>query len=166
MTYRIDPLDLDASRRTFCSGCEPLDRYFVEQVGQDVRRGITACFVAKDSDGNVAGYYTLASCGILLNELPDGVTKKLPRYPSVPAVLLGRLAIDKICQGIGLGGILLVDAMKKCVASEIAAYALVVDAIDENAGGFYGHFGFLPFPSRSDRFFLPMATAKRLIASI
>ena len=135
-------------------------------MGQDVRRSVTACFTAKDSDGNLVGYYTLASYSILMNELPAGLAKKLPRYPTVPAVLLGRLAIQKQAQGIGLGGILLMDAMKKCVESEIAAYALVVDAIDENASRFYLHYGFLPFPSRPDRFFLPLATARQLIGSM
>jgi GNAT superfamily N-acetyltransferase len=72
------------------------------------------------------------------------------------------LAISRESQGIGLGGVLLFDALKRCIASGIAAYALVVDAIDDRAGRFYGHFGFLPFPSRADRFFLPLATARRL----
>jgi predicted GNAT family N-acyltransferase len=165
LTLRIEPLDSTAVRQGFCSGCEPLDRYFVEQVGQDVRRGITACFAAKDANGNLVGFYTLASCGIPVVDLPDSLRKKLPRYPTVPGVLLGRLAISMESQGMGLGSVLLFDALKRCIASEIAVYALVVDAIDDRAGRFYGHFGFLPFPDRSDRFFLPLATARKLFVS-
>ena len=62
---------------------------------------------------NVLGYYTLSSFGINLADLPEETAKKLPRYPLVPATLLGRLAVDKDHQGKGLGEFLLMDALHR-----------------------------------------------------
>lgn len=86
-------------RPTFNSGSEPLDRYLREQVAQDVRRRVAACFVASTDGTRIAGYYTLASASLLLAELPASTGKKLPRYPTVPAVRMCRLAVDQGFKG-------------------------------------------------------------------
>ena len=112
--FRVAPLDLAHHRSTFRSGSEPLDRYFRQQVTQDIRRRVTACFAALTHEDRVAGYYTLASASILLADLPEQLCKKLPRYPSVPAVRMGRLAVDLDFKGQGLGGALLADALHPC----------------------------------------------------
>jgi hypothetical protein len=90
--FRVVPIEQVQDRSTFNSGSEPLDSYFRERVMQDVRRRVTACFVALSNDGPIAGYYTLASASVFLGDLPAKLIKKLPRYPSVPAVRMGRLA--------------------------------------------------------------------------
>jgi hypothetical protein len=89
------PLDVGHDRVLFNSSSEPLDRYFREQVTQDVRRRVAACFVALSEERRIAGFYTLASASLLLADLPVSLGKKLPRYPTVPAVRLGRLAVDQ-----------------------------------------------------------------------
>ncbi len=139
----VVPLDRTHDRSTFNSGSEPLDCYFRERVTQDIRRRVTACFIALSIDGRIAGYYTLASASVFLGDLPAKLIKKLPRYPSVPAVRMGRLAVDQAFKGQGLGGALLADALTRVVHSDIAAYALVVDAKDNVAADFYRHHGFL-----------------------
>jgi GNAT superfamily N-acetyltransferase len=141
VTYRIEPL-AGHDRAGFASGSAALDRYFREQVSQDVRRKVASCFVALDSGGAVVGYYTLASAAVPLTDLPPAQTKKLPHYPDVPAVLLGRLAIAKSEQGRGLGAMLIADALLRASRAEIAAYAMLVDAKDESAARFYEHLGF------------------------
>jgi GNAT superfamily N-acetyltransferase len=141
VTYRIERL-AGHGRAGFASCSDALDRYFREQVSQDVRRKVASCFVAVDAGGAVVGYYTLASAAVPLTGLPPEQTKKLPHYPDVPAVLLGRLAIAKSEQGRGLGAMLVADALLRASRSEIAAYAMLVDAKDENAAGFYEHLGF------------------------
>lgn len=156
--FRVAPLDAEHDRDTFSSGSQPLDRYFQQQVTQDVRRRVTACFVALTSERRIAGYYTLAAASMLLNDLPSGIGKKLPRYPLVPAVRLGRLAVDQDFKGLGLGGALLADAMNRAAHSEIAAYAMVVDAKDKKAAAFYQHHGFIPLPNSPFTLFLPLAT--------
>jgi ribosomal protein S18 acetylase RimI-like enzyme len=151
-------LDLAQDRSTFHCGSEPLDRYFHQQVSQDSRRRVTACFVALTGDQRIAGYYTLASASVFLADLPATMGKKLPRYPSVPAVRMGRLAVDQDFKGQGLGGALLADALDRAARSEIAAYALVVDAKDDAAAAFYRHHGFIALPDSPLSLFLPLAT--------
>ena len=161
--FRVEALDLQAERSGFSCGLEALDRYFHTQVGQDIKRRVTACFVALDIQGRIAGYYTLASASVMLSELPDSLARKLPRYPSVPAVRMGRLAVDSDYRGTGLGGALLADALRRALSAEIAAYALVVDAKDASAADFYAHHGFMALPDQPRCLFLPLATVKSIV---
>lgn len=120
------------------------------------------CFVALTPEQRIAGYYTLASASLLLSDLSIGIGKKLPRYPSVPAVRMGRLAVDQNFKGQGLGGALLADALARAARSEIAAYALAVDAKGELAVAFYRHHGFVALPDSPLTLFLPLATVHKL----
>ena len=161
--FRVAPLVAAHNRAAFNSGSAPLDRYFQQQVSQDVRRRVAACFVALTTEQRIAGFYTLAAASVLLNELPTGIGKKLPRYPTVPAVRMGRLAVDQEFKGLGLGGALLADAMARATNSEIAAYAMVVDAKDKKAADFYQHHGFIPMPNLPLTLFLPIASVSTAI---
>lgn len=161
--FRIERFDKSFNRASFKSDSVPLNRYFQEQVTQDIKRKVATCFVALElgggeSDKVVAGYYTLASASVLLADLPPATGKKLPRYPTVPAVRMGRLAVDQRYQGQGLGGALLADALARSAQAEIAAFALLVDAKDAAAARFYQHFGFISLPSNALSLFLPLAT--------
>jgi ribosomal protein S18 acetylase RimI-like enzyme len=122
---------------------------------------VATCFVALADGQRIAGYYTLASASVPLTDLPADIAKKLPRYPSVPAVRMGRLAVDQAFKGQGLDGALLADALDRAARPEIAAYALIVDAKDEAAAAFYRHHGFIALPESPLALFLPLATVKR-----
>ena len=156
--FRLAPLDAAHDRTAFNSDSAPLNRYLREQVTQDVRRRVATCFVALADGQRIAGYYTLASASLLLADLPASTSKKLPRYPTVPAVRMGRLAIDQAFKGQGLGGALLADALDRAARAEIAAYALMVDAKDKSAADFYRHHGFIALPDSPRTLFLPLAT--------
>jgi predicted GNAT family N-acyltransferase len=164
--YVIEPLRKDwHDRAQFSCGIESLDRYLKEQADQDRKRKIAAPFVLIEKDQPpVLGYYTLSALSIHLEQLPSDVAQKLPRYPEVPATLLGRLAVHQECRGQRLGEFLLLDALyRSCDQSEkVASFAVVVDAIDESARNFYLHFGFISFPERFERLFLPMKTIEQL----
>ena len=163
--FSVGLLSVGLDRSQFQSGAQALDQYFQQQVGQDVRRRITSCFVATSkAHGQLAGFYTLASSSIPLNDLPPSLLKKLPRYPQVPVVRMGRLAVDLAFKGQGLGAALLVDALQRCCQADIAAFALVVDAKDKQAAAFYAHHGFLALPDQPLCLFLPLATARSLLA--
>ncbi len=162
--FQIVPLKPGHDRSTFNCGSEPLDRYFRQQVTQDIGRRVTACFVAITRKKQVAGFYTLASASIPLTGLPSGIGKKLPRYPSIPAVRMGRLAVDRAFQGQGLGGALVANALLRACRSEIAAWAVVVDAKDESAAAFYRHLGFIALPNARMTLFLPLSTVHSEIA--
>jgi GNAT superfamily N-acetyltransferase len=158
-SFRIEPLGSSHDRMNFNSGVVALDKYLREQATQDIRRRASACFVALENPGNkIAGYYTLAAGGVPLTDLPEALIKRLPRYPSVPVARLGRLAVDQGHRGRKLGGALLWDAGLRALRSEVAAFALVVDAKDANAEAFYRHHGFLAFGSQPMQLILPLAT--------
>ena len=159
---RVEILGTQHDRSAFESGVEPLDRYLRVQAGRDARKKMAAPFVFVLSDGAIAGYYTLSSTAVNLGELPEEAVRKLPRYPLVPATLLGRLAVDRRHQGKGYGRYLLADALFRAVRSEIASFAVIVDAKDDNARRFYERESFLPFPDRLMRLFRPMADVERL----
>ena len=161
--FVVMPLDDGHQRASFSSDSELLNRSFQQQATQDIRRRVAACFVAVTDDRRIAGYYTLAATSVLLTDLPINVGKKLPRYPSVPAIRMGRLAVDREFTGQGLGGALLADALERCLRSEIAAFALTVDAKHDSAAAFYLHHGFLALSDTPLSLFLPLATARRLM---
>ena len=157
--YFVEPLDKQHERGAFDCGVEPLDRYFKKQAGQDARKRVAAPFVLIEKNSRtVAGYYTLSATSIKINELPTEIVKKLPKYPDVPATLLGRLAIDKNFRNKGLGEVLLMDALKRCLNNEIATMAVVVSAKDDKTRSFYEHFDFIRFLDNPYRLFLPMTT--------
>ncbi|MGA2193962.1 MAG: GNAT family N-acetyltransferase [Bryobacteraceae bacterium] len=156
-SFVIEPLGPSHNRAEFRCGSDALDRYFREQAGQDVRRRATACFVARETAAErIAGFYTLAAGGILLTQMPVRFAKRLPRYPTVPVARLGRLAVALAYQGHKLGGALLWDAIERASRSEVAVYALVVDAKDEQAENFYLHHGFVALCEASKALILPL----------
>ncbi|MGC1279105.1 MAG: GNAT family N-acetyltransferase, partial [Xanthobacteraceae bacterium] len=110
-SLRVEALGPQHDRGSFVSGAEALDRYLRSQAGQDARKNMAAPFVLVLPDSAIGGYYTLSATGVKLAEFPADVTRKLPRYPLVPATLLGRLAVDRNYQGRGYGRFLLADAL-------------------------------------------------------
>lgn len=162
--YTIEPLAEHHQRDAFCCGTSELDHYFRRQIGQDKRKKIAAPFVLITKDtGEIAGYYTLSATAINLGEMPKEISSKLPKYPLVPATLIGRLAVDLKHQGKKLGGYLLMDALYRCIRSEIASFAVVVDAKNEQAHVFYEKFGFIAFPDHPQRLFLPVKMVEKYL---
>ncbi|MEG3149206.1 GNAT family N-acetyltransferase [Sphingomonas sp. ZT3P38] len=139
--YRIELLSKH-DRSAFASGSDELDRYLRERAAQDMRRRVASCFVAVDDDGTTAGFYTIAATSLVLDLIPAERAIHLPRYPSIPAVLLGRLAVALTHQGKRLGGALVADALLRARRAEVMAFTMVVEAKDDPAERFYQHLGF------------------------
>jgi len=154
--FTIQPLAPHHDRTSFSCGVTTLDHYFRTQAGQDARKNIAAPFVLIAGDGSIAGFYTLSATSIHLAELPREIIRKLPRYPLIPATLLGRLAVDLRHRGEGCGRFLLADALYRSSRSEIASFAVVVEAKDDDARRFYERESFLRFPDQPQRLFRPM----------
>jgi GNAT superfamily N-acetyltransferase len=155
--FVIEPLVPNHDRTEFRCGVDALDRYFRQQAGQDVRRRASACFVAREIATNrIAGFYTLAAGGVSLANMPTELAKRLPRYPTVPVARLGRLAVALGYHGLKLGGALLWDAVERASRSEVAVYALLVDAKDEQAERFYVHHGFVALGGAPRTLVLPL----------
>ena len=166
-TPSIEPLGSQHDRAAFDCGNDSLTRYFQTQAGQDLRRRAAVPFVLVDGDSDaVAGFYTLSAYNIDMGELPPELARRFPRYPYAPATLLGRLAVDRRYQGMGLGRLLLMDALRRSMehSREIASIAVVVDAIDDAARDFYERYGFIRFPDHPYKLFLPMSTMATLFA--
>lgn len=155
--FRVEVLGPEHVRDGFSCGTPALDHYLARQAGQDMRRRVSACYLAIEvSTGRVAGYYTLAAASVPLTELPEPLTKKLPRYASVPVARVGRLAVDSAFHGQKLGGALLADAVDRAARSEVAVFALLVDAKDDAAVNFYLHHGFEFIGGRDRQLFVPL----------
>ena len=163
--FTIQPLTAAHNRKEFSCGVPALDRYFREQATQDIRRRVSNCFVATDAAGTVAAYYTFSAASLPLSDLPPDEAKRLPRYPLLPAGLIGRLAVDQRFQGSRLGGALVIDAGRRAAAADPAIFALVVDAENEAAARFYQHHGFRPFASRPMSLFIALATVMQAVES-
>ncbi|MAT70118.1 MAG: GNAT family N-acetyltransferase [Planctomycetaceae bacterium] len=164
-SFRLELLGKQ-DRTAFDCGVPALNAYFHTRVSQDVKRNYATCFVAVDKQTDrVAGYYTLSMGSVGLIDLPDSIAAKLPRYPQAPVARLGRLAIDVNYQGQDLGGSLLADAVYRVAQSEVAAYAIVVDAKDAKAARFYEHFGFLKLGSNPRTLFLPISAAVKKLGT-
>jgi ribosomal protein S18 acetylase RimI-like enzyme len=163
--FRVEMLSEGHDRTPFDCGEELLDRYFKTQVTQDIRRRVANCFVAVESaSSNVAAYYTLSAASVPFTDLPAGDSKRLPRYPSVPAVRIGRLAVDRHFQGKGLGAAMLADAAARAIRADIAAFMIVVDAKDDQAVTFYQRHGFRLVAGSSRTLFLPLVTARKALS--
>jgi len=155
----IEPLNRNHNRTAFNCGIESLDRYLQHQANQDIKRRVSRVFVvrSRQDDTRVLGYYTLSTLSIDLSVLPEKLAKKLPKHP-IPAALIGRLAVDVSAQGKGIGKVLLSNAIKRTLAisSDIGIYAIVVDAINEQAESFYMQYGFAHLASEGKRLFLSL----------
>jgi GNAT superfamily N-acetyltransferase len=162
--FSIEPFGPQHDRQSFCCGNEALDRYFKERARKEIEAGVAAVFVMADGP-SVLGYYTLSAHSIERSALPEPVLKrlKLPKYPFIPATLMGRLAVDLKHQGQRLGEILLTDGLERSYrhSSQVASFAVVVDA-KESAVEFYRCYGFLRMLPGT-RMFIPMGTLKQLV---
>jgi ribosomal protein S18 acetylase RimI-like enzyme len=161
--FKIEPLGKKHDRAAFFCGKDSLDQYLKNQAGQAVGKNLTAVFVLTPDGKKIAGYYTLSSYAVMLDEIPEDIAKKLTRMQEIPATLLGRLARSVEFRGQGIGEILLVDALKKAFqnSTHVASWAVIVDAKDEEAAEFYKRYGFISFPSRANRLFLPMTSIQK-----
>ncbi|MFA7237207.1 MAG: GNAT family N-acetyltransferase [Phycisphaeraceae bacterium] len=162
--WRIELLDTPHVREAFDCGEETLNTFLYTHAGQNARRDISRTYVALPLESDVViGYYTLSSGSVSFSNLTEAMAKRLPKYP-VPTAHLGRLAVDHHFQGQGLGGVLLVDALKRVrdMADRIGIHAVTVDALNVKAKRFYEGFGFLPLLDDELHLFLPMATIRKL----
>lgn len=162
--FIIQPLAPQHDREAFSCGVEPLDAYLRKQARQDLKKRVAVPFVITPDGKTIAGYYTLSQFAVQLDAIPREVARRLPRYPVVPATLLGRLAVSSSFRGQGLGALLLMDALHRSLvhSREMASAGIIVDAKDSAARDFYLKYGFLELPHVERRLFLPMGTVEEL----
>lgn len=155
-------LEKTHNKKNFKCGKDSLDNYIKLNAKKDVVSNLAACFVITQ-DNDVIGYYTLSCSSEDIEEVPDEMKKGIKgNYDNVPIILIGRLAIDKNYQGMGLGKVLFTDCLKRVLETSIiiGAFAVCVDPIDDDAKEFYQKFGFIPL-NDSNRMILPIKTLKK-----
>lgn len=161
MSFAIAPLEKGHDRKPFKCGQPDLDDWFQRRASQDDKRNVARVFVATDDKLGVVGFYSLSSFTLSIDDLPEEIGRKLPRYEAIPAALIGRLARDVRVRGKGVGELLLADAVRRILGAgrTLAVFAIVVEAKDTAAAAFYEGFGFRPFPLHPRRLFLLTSTA-------
>jgi GNAT superfamily N-acetyltransferase len=159
--WNFVPIHKKYQREHFDCGYPVLDDYIKKYAKQNHEKGIAKTFVAIDDSSSlqVDGFYTLSASTIEFESLSESVQKSLPAYP-IPAILIGKLAVDSAAQGQGLGTELLVDALLRAVkaAQDVAVFAVRVDALNSNARDFYLKYEFIPFQDQPLSLFLPIKT--------
>ncbi len=170
-TFRFEPLDKKKhDRAAFSCEHEPLNRYLREQASQDIKKRVAAVYVLTPDGKTVAGYYTLSQYAIDAGELPSEAARQLrvPKYEKLPATLLGRLARSQEFKGMGIGGMLLAEALRHSLTHSrlIASLAVVVDAKDEKAAAFYRSYGFMVLPGHPNRLFILMESIRQVFPEI
>ena len=160
----IEPIGAKHVRDAFDCGEPKLNEYLRRYARQNHDNGIAKAFVVADGNKRVIGYYTLSSADVEFENLPGDQKKHIPRYP-IPAMRIGRFAVDTSVQRCGLGERLLIDALRRVmwISEQAGVRLILVDAKDEKAKQFYIRYGFLEFPDHPMNLFLPIDTAKQLL---
>src|SRR3989442_7739566 len=129
---QFQPVGQKHDRAGLSCGVEALDHYLQKQASQDIKKHVAVALVLTPDGKTIAGYYTLSQYSVELGVVPQETAKKLPKYPAVPATLIGRLSVSRAFRGRGLGELLLMDALSRCLmaSSQVASSAVIVDAND------------------------------------
>lgn len=163
--YIFTKLAKEHNKASFDCGIPQLNQYIAEQAGQDMKRHVAITYVLSEQfSDEIMGYHTLSATNIELKNLSNQEMKKLPRYPLLPATLIGRLAIDIKYQKKGIGQLVLMHALKLSLenSNQIASMATIVEAKNDKAIQFYKHFGFSQFPDTPNKLYLSMGTVLKM----
>jgi predicted N-acetyltransferase YhbS len=136
-----EPLAADHELEPFNSGVAALDLWLKQRARANEATGASRTFVIC-SGKRVIGYYSLSAASIMHNVATGKTRRNMP--DPVPAVLIGRLAIDQSWRGKALGLALLRDAVLRIIgaAETVGVRAILVHALSEEAKAFYQRFGF------------------------
>ncbi len=154
----LEPARHDRSR--FASGDDALDEWLRRYAGQNRRRDTAATWVITDAEDVVVAYATIAMSAIDRSSAPASVARQAP--DPVPALLIGRLAVDQRHSGLGVGTALVAHVLATAVElnAKAACRAVVVNALHTSARGWWEHLGFSPFdPSDAQSLDLYLLTA-------
>ncbi len=165
MIYFAEPLSDKHDRAGFSCGKSALDSYLSDRALSEVSRRITNCYVrCGEGTDRVIAFYTLSAYTFSREVLSNTQKKRIPPTYSVPAVLIGRLAVDLSCKGSGIGGQMLLDALARTFETSklSGVYCAAVEAKDAPAVSFYQRYGFIPFRDDSEKLFLPMKTIQTM----
>ncbi len=134
----------------FACGESVLDDWLRHRAWDNMQVAASRTYVVCRSGSNrISGYFALSMGQILATDVIGSMRRNMPRH--IPAVVLGRLAIDRISQGQGLGRALLAEVLRRSVlaSAEVSARLVIVHAISAEAEAFYLHHGFTRLPGEN-----------------
>jgi GNAT superfamily N-acetyltransferase len=160
-----EPLTTSHEVSEFSCGKPSLDRWLKTRALSNQEKGFTAVIVVHEVN-RVIGYYGLAPTAILPSTLPRSIRTAQPPNP-VPCLLLGQLATDQNWIGKGIGTGLLKHALQRCVAAAdlVGGRALIANAVDIEAAGFWARRGFIASKDDPLVLFRPIADIAASIGS-
>ena len=140
-----EPITTAHNVESFACGVPVLDEWLKRRALKNESSGASRTFVVC-SDGQVIGYYALATGSVGHGDAPGKVRRNMP--DPVPVIVLGRLAIDERWQHAGLGRSLLRDAILRTlsVSQQAGVKALLVHTLSEDSKQFYLRNGFRESP--------------------
>jgi hypothetical protein len=150
----IEPLSGKDILDEFDCGIPALNLFIMKNALNYQKAFASKTYLLKKNE-NICGFYSISATVIEQTQ----VDIRWPKHP-LPAILLGRLAVDLKFQHQGLGGILFADACKKTlfIAETIGCVGLITDAKDQNAINFYRKFGMSPFKNKPNTLFIKTKT--------
>lgn len=165
-SFFIQPFSQSCQIKNFSCGEPALDNYLKNNASQDIKRGFSSVYVALASANpfNVIGFYTLSVASLSLSDLPWDVARKLPRYSTAPAILLGRLAVGREFQGKGIGTLLILDALQRSLRTEIGWAFFLVDAKNEQVTSLYAKMNFASLADKPLHLWLSRKMASKFVS--
>ena len=161
MKFIFEKLSRDFARDDFDCGIESLNDFLKHYALQNLKKNVSVTMVAvsEENPRKILGYYSVSMAQVSCEDLPADLAKGIPRYPA-PAMRIGRLAVDRAAQGMGLGGALLSHALFRALelSRDLGTCMVLADALDENAKRFYQKYGFVPLIDLPLSLVLPMDT--------
>jgi ribosomal protein S18 acetylase RimI-like enzyme len=147
LTETRRPTLLDIARHDragFHSGEPDLDEWLRRYAGQNRRRDTAATWVILNARDAVVAYASVAMTGIDRSAAPPTLAKQAPN--PVPALLLGRLAVDRRYAGLGVGTSLVAHVLATAVElnTKAACRAVIVTALNADALRWWERLGFHP----------------------
>ncbi len=142
----IEPLNEGHQLENFDSGETEIDEWLVGMAMKNQLAGFARTYVTADDD-RVVGFYSVSAYSVLRAEATGRARRQAPKM--IPAILLGRLAVDRTAQGLGLGAALLRSAMELTLAASetIGVRMMLVNALDPSGSRFYERYGLVPSPT-------------------
>jgi len=140
------PLTAEHLLNDFDCGKHTLDDWLKRRAMHNQLSGASRTFVVADQQHQVHGFYAMAAGAVSHQLATTTVRRNMP--DPIPVMVLGRLAVDRRCQGMKIGASMLQDAVKRAIAvsQNTGVRALLVHALDEQAKKFYEHYGFQESP--------------------
>lgn len=172
-TFIIEPLDPSKhDRAAFSCGVPQVDNFIKKTANKLTKADNLRVWIMTEDGTSIIGFYAINAHSIDYQDLPEKFARNRPGHGSIPAAYISMIGRDERFRGGGHGGVLLADCLQRIatVADQIGTAITVLDVLDcgdaertRRRMELYAGYGFLPFPSKPMRMFLPVATINQLL---